>query len=88
MFFEKYGSLALYDEDLNNICTINSEDINFIKEYCLRLIENTNESDGTSTDYEYFSICNDLFEIVYSTNNDVGILIKIIFNNVSLPTSK
>ena len=56
MFLEKYGSLALYYEDLENIFIIDHEKIQFDKYAGWTLIGIPEKPDGTLSDHEYFYI--------------------------------
>ena len=79
-FLEKYGGLSLYDEDLKKGYKIDNGGINFVKNYGLDWILNTNEPDGTSTDHEYLPIHNNLLGRILAKNNNVGISSKINYN--------
>ena len=65
LFLEKYGGLSLYDEYLNKISTIYYKDIKYVNNYGIVMIENAYKHDGTSTDHEYYPICDDFFTKVY-----------------------
>ena len=52
----KYGGLDIYYEHLKKRYTIDHEDIQFVKNKGCALIGLTDEPDGSSTDYENFSI--------------------------------
>ena len=58
----KYGGLSLYDIYFGKIYSIDDEDIHFLKVDVYALIGNTDHPDGTSTDHEYFSLHDDLFD--------------------------
>ena len=58
-FLEKYGGLAIYDEDLKKRYTIDHEDINFFKKKGCNLIGPPDEPDGSYIDHEYFYINED-----------------------------
>ena len=56
MFLAKYGSLALYDEDLEKRFIIDHEQLQFDKTDGWTLIGLPEEEDGTLSDLEYFCI--------------------------------
>ena len=51
----KYGGLYLYDSDMEKIYSIDGKGICFVKGDVYALIGDTDHTDGTSTDHEYFS---------------------------------
>ena len=62
IFLEKYGGLDLYDENLKRRFFIDNEELQFDKNEGWTLIELPGEPDGSMTDHEYFSICEDIFD--------------------------
>ena len=54
MFLEKYGSLDLYDEDLEKIFIIDHKQLQFGKNYGWNLFEIFNKLDGYFYDHETF----------------------------------
>ena len=54
MFFAKYGSLALYDEDLEKLFIIDHKQLQFDKNDGWTLIGIPEKPDGTLVDHEYF----------------------------------
>ena len=82
-FLEEYGGISLYDEDLKKRYRIYHSDIHFVNNNGLDLIETIDEPDGTSTNHDYSPIRDGLFNIILAKNNNVGILQKIISQNVS-----
>ena len=62
MFIEKYGSLALYDEDMKKIFIIDHKKLQFDKNYGWTLIGIPEKPDGTLSNNEYFCIHDDLFD--------------------------
>ena len=68
MFFEKYGSLALYDEDLEKIFIIDHEQLQFDKNAGWILIGIPEKPDGTLSDHDYFCIHDDICDIIQSTH--------------------
>ena len=70
MFHEKYGSLALYDEDLEKIFIIDHEQLQFDKTDGWTLIGIHEKEGGTLSDHEYFCIHDDLFDRIKSTHQD------------------
>ena len=85
IFLTKYCGLHLYDGDLNNRYTIDNEDIHLINNYGHDSIGNTDETDGTLTDHEYFSIRDNFSDSISSTNQNEDILSKITPPKVSSP---
>ena len=70
MFLAKYGSLALYDEDLEKIFIIDHEQLEFDKTDGWALIGIPEKEDGSVYDHEYFCIHDYLFDIIKSTHQD------------------
>ena len=64
----KYGGLYLYDIDFDRICSIDDEDIHFVKGDGYALIGNPDQPYGTSTDHEYFFIHDDSFKRILKTD--------------------
>ena len=74
MFLEKYGSLDLYDEDLEKIFIIDHEKLQFDKTDGWNLIGIPEKEYGTLSDHDYFCIHDDLFDRIESTHQDINIL--------------
>ena len=70
MFLAKYGSLDLYDEDLEKRFIIDHEQLEFYKTDGWTLIGISEKEDGTFSDHEYFCIHDDLFDRIISTDQD------------------
>ena len=70
MFLAKYGSLDLYDEDLEKIFIIYHEQLQFDKTDGWTLIGIPEKEDGILSDHEYFCIHDDMFDIIKSTDQD------------------
>ena len=70
IFLAKYGSLALYDEDLEQIFIIDHKQLEFDKTDGWTLIGIPEKEDGTFYDNEYFCIHDDLFDRIKSTDQD------------------
>ena len=62
MFLAKYGSLALYDEDMKKIFIIDHEQSQFDKMDGWNLIGIPEKEDGTLSDHEYFCIHDNIFD--------------------------
>ena len=62
MFLAKYGSLAVYDEDLEKRFIINHEQLQFNKTDGWTLIGIPDKEDGTLSYHDYFCIHDDLFD--------------------------
>ena len=71
----KYGVISLYDIDFGKRYSIDDEDIHFVKGYGYSLIDNPGYPDGNSTDYEYFCICDDLFDRILETDQNSDIIL-------------
>ena len=92
---EKYGSLSLYNKDLNKIYTIDNEDIQLLKKCGYALIVNPDETNHTSTEHEYFPI-REYFYMFLAANHIANLSLNIappsvslkIFNESSINTSK
>ena len=69
-FLEKYCGLSLYDIYIENRCTIDDEDLHFVKKYGYDLIGNPDNPDGASTDHAYFILHDDLFDIILETDQN------------------
>ena len=80
IFLAKYGSLALYDEDLKKRFIIDHEKLEFDKNLVWNLIGIPEKPDGTFSDHEYFCIYDDLFDRTQSTHQDINIMWKFISN--------
>ena len=80
IFIEKYGSLALYDEDLKKIIIIDHDILELNKTDGCTLIGIPEKENGTLSDHEYFLIHDDIFDIIQSTHQDRNILWKFISN--------
>ena len=80
MFIAKYGSLDLYEEDLEKIFIIDHEQLKFRRIYGWTLIGITDKPDVYLLDHEYFFIHDDLFDIIQSTHQDKNIMLKFISN--------
>ena len=80
MFFEKYGSLDLYDEDLEKIFIIDHEQLQFDKNAGWILIGIPEKPDGKLSDCEYFCIHDDIFDRIQSTHQDRNIMWRFISN--------
>ena len=74
MFLAKYGSLDLYDEDLEKIFIIDHEKLQFDKTDGWTLIGIPEKEYGTLSDHEYFCIHDDLFDRIKSTHQDQNFL--------------
>ena len=70
MLLAKYGSLALYDEDLEKIFIIDHEQLEFDKTDGLTLIGIPEKEDGILPDHEYFCIHDDMFDRIKSAHQD------------------
>ena len=70
MFLGKYGSLALYDVDLEKRFIIDHEQLQFDKTDGWTWIGLPEEEDGAFSDHEYFCIHDDLFDRIKSTHQD------------------
>ena len=80
VFLEKYGSLALYEEDPEKIFIIDHEQLQFDKNSGWTLIGITDKPDGNLLDNEYFCIHYDLFDRIQSNHRDNNIMLKFISN--------
>ena len=56
MFFEKCGSMDLYEEDTEKILTTDHEQLQFDKNYGWSLFGFHNKPDGTLINHEYMMI--------------------------------
>ena len=64
VFLSKYGSLYLYDEDLEKRFIIDHEQLKFNKNARWDLIGIPKKPDGALSDHEYFCIHDDIFDII------------------------
>ena len=80
MFLEKYGSMALYDEDTKKIFINDHKILEFNKTDGWNLIVIPEKEDGTLSDHEYFCIHDDLFDRIQSTHQDRNIMWNFISN--------
>ena len=76
MFPAKYGSLALYDVDMEKRFIIDHEQLKFDKTDGWNLIGIPEKEYGTLSDHEYFCIHDDLFDRIKSTHQDQNVLWK------------
>ena len=83
MFLANYGSLDLYDEDMEKIFIIDHEQLQYDKNAGWTLIGITEKTDGSLLDHKYFCIHDDLFDIIQSTHQDNNIMLKFISNEQS-----
>ena len=77
-FLSKYGLLSLYDIDFEKIYSIDDEEIHFVKGGGYSWIGNPDNTDGSSTDHEYFFIRRDLFDRILETDQNSDIILKVI----------
>ena len=82
-FLAKYGGLSLYYIYFGKRYSIDDEDINFVKWDGYALFGNPYHQDGTSTDNEYFSIHDDLFERILETDQNSDIILKVVHKEPS-----
>ena len=80
MFLAKYGSMALYDEDMKKIFIIDHEILEFNKTDRWTLIGIPEKEDGTLSDNEYFCINDDIFYRIQSTHQDRIVLWNFSYN--------
>ena len=80
MFLTKYGSLALYDDDLKKVFIIEHEILQFNKNDGWNLILILEKENGTFSDHEYFYITDDIFDWIQSTHQDRNILWEFMSN--------
>ena len=76
----KYGSVDMYDWDLEKIFIIDHEQLKFDKNNGLTLIVIPEKPDGSVLDHEYFCIHDDLFDRIKSSHQDRNITLKFISN--------
>ena len=69
-FLETYGGLDLYDEDVKKKYTIDNKDIQFFKKKGLALVGIPDKSDVGSTDHEFFSIHEYLFDRILAMHQN------------------
>ena len=74
---------SLYDIDIGNSYSIVYEEIHFVKAGRYGLTVNSDHSDGTSTDHEYFCIHDDLFNIILETDQNSNSIVKVIHKEQS-----
>ena len=79
-FLCKYVGLSIYDIDMEKRYSIDDKEIKFVKGDGYALIGNPDNPDGTSTDYEYYCIHEDLFERILETGQNSDITLKVITN--------
>ena len=80
MFFEKYGILALYDEDQEEIFIIDHEQLQFDKNSGWTLIGIPEKPHVIFFDCEYFCIHDYIFDRIQSTHQDRNIMWRFISN--------
>ena len=80
MFLAKYGSLAVYDEDLEKLFIIDHEQLKFDKTDGWTFIGIPDKEDGSLSDHVYFCIHDDIFDRIPSTRQDQTFLWKFLFN--------
>ena len=74
MFLAKYGSLDLYDEDLEKRFIIDHEQLQFDKADGWTLIGIPEKEYGSLSDHDHFCIHDDLFDIIKSTDQNQNTL--------------
>ena len=79
---ENYCGVSLYDIDIENIYTIDNEDIHFVRKYDYALIGNPENPDGTSSYHEYFLVCYAFFDRILKTDQNPDIVLIIISQDV------
>ena len=77
----KYGCLVPNDSGLRKRYIIDHEDIHVVKQEGLYFIGITDER---SDDHDYFVIYDDFFVSILAIHKNVGIIVKIIIQDVSL----
>ena len=82
-FLEKYGSLALSDEDMKKRFIIDHEQLELDKTDGWTLIGIPEKEDGTLSEHEYFCMHDDLFDRIQSTYQDQMFLWKFSFNELN-----
>ena len=80
MFLAKYGSMALYDEDMEKIFIIDHKQLQSDKNSGWTLFGIYDKPGGTLSDHEKFGIHDDLFDIIKLTHQDKNIMWKFISN--------
>ena len=70
---EKYGGMALYDEDMEKRYTIGHEDIYFFKKKVWSLVGLPDELDGSYTYHELLFIHKGQFDRILSAHQNDGI---------------
>ena len=82
-FLAKYGSLALYDENMEKRFIIDHKKLQSDKTDGWTLIGIPEKEDGTLSDHDYFCIHDDLFDRIKSTHQNRNILWKFISNETN-----
>ena len=77
-FLAKYGRLSLYDIDMEMRYYTDDKETKFVERDGYALIGNPDHPDGTSTNYEYFCIHDDLFDRILETDHNSDITLKAI----------
>ena len=80
MFLAKYGSMDLYDEDLEKRFIIDHEQLQYDKNSGWDLIGIPVKPGGTLVDHDYFCIHDDIFYRIQSTHQDKNVMLKFISN--------
>ena len=70
VFLDKFGSLALYNEDLEKIFIIDHRKLQFDKNNGWTLIGIYDKPDGSFSDHETFCIHDDIFDKIQSNHQD------------------
>ena len=83
MFLAKYGSLALYDEDMEKVFIIDHKKLQYDKNAEWNLIKIPEKPDGTLVYHEYFCFCDDTFDRIQSTHQDNNKMLKLISNETN-----
>ena len=83
MFLAKYGSLALYDVDLEKRFIIDHKQLQFDKTNEWTLIGLPEKEDGTLSDHDYFCIHDDMFDRIKSTHQDQSFLWEFSYNEIT-----
>ena len=82
-FWAKYGGMSLYYIGFGERYSIDDDDIQFLKGDWYALIGNPDHPDETSTYHEYFCIHDDLFDRILETDQNSGIILKVIHKEPS-----
>ena len=80
MFLAKYGSLDIYDEDIEKLFIIDHKQLQFDTKYEWTLIGIPEKPDGTLVNHKYFCIHDYLFDIIQSTHHNKNIIWDYISN--------